>query len=424
MAATDKGVWDLQEVRDKQLESEWEYIAADDPGSLWNWGFAEYGALGNNTGGNNNKSSPVQIGTEATWTAITLNNTCSGIKNDGTIWTWGLNQHGALGQGTNQRKSSPVQLPGTWGSIVTCHYCMAAVKTNGTMWVSGRNQQGQLGQNTGGYNVGRRSSPVQIPGTGWNPTQGATYMTAANNDNGIIHVKTDGSMWVWGQNQNAQLPLNGQDGSGNPAPYGMSSPVQVGTDTDWGYGEGKLGGNGDNTTYNIKTDGSLWGWGNSGDAALFGYPNSAGAPNNANMSSPIQMGTDTNWAYLPPNGGRSEYNKMMAAIKTDGTLWTWGLKKNGCLGHNEHGGPSGEEDPISSPKQVGTDTNWSKVSIGAYACYATKTDNTFWVWGENSYIGKLGTNDRTNRSSPTQLPGTDWKRGSAGQYQGGALRFY
>tara|TARA_B100001094_G_C18087663_1_gene748635 strand:- start:45 stop:1298 length:1254 start_codon:yes stop_codon:yes gene_type:complete len=415
MAATEKGVWDVQEVRDKQLADDWSYEGPADPGSLYTWGFAEYGALGNNTGSNNFKSSPVQIGTEATWTALTINNTCSGIKSDGTIWTWGLNQHGQLGQGTNVWKSSPVQLPGTWGSIVTCHYSMAAVKTNGTMWVSGRNQQGQLGQNTGGYNVGRRSSPVQIPGTTWNPTQGATYMTSANNAQGIIHVKTDGSMWVWGQNQNAQLPLNGQDGSGNPAPYGMSSPVRVGTDTTWGYGEGKLGGNGDNSTFNIKTDGSLWAWGFNDDGAL-------GVPG-VSQSSPIQVGTDTNWAYVPPNGGKGEYNKFMAAIKTDGTLWTWGRQENGCLGHNEHGGPSGGQDPYSSPKQVGTDATWKTVNIGAYACYATKTDNTFWVWGLNSYSGKLGLNDRTNRSSPVQLPGTDWKRGSGGQYNGGGLKF-
>ena len=144
------------------------------------------------------------------------------------------------------------------------------------------------------------------------------------------------------------------------------------------------------------------------------------------QSSPIQVGTDTNWAWVPPNGGRSEYNYMMAAIKTDGTLWTWGWKKDGCLGHNEHGGPSGDQDPYSSPKQVGTDTNWSKVSLGAYACYATKTDNTFWVWGNNDY-GKLGINKAPSpaegRSSPVQVPGTNWKIGSGGQYNGGGLKF-
>ena len=410
MAATDKGVWDLQEVRDKQLASEWDYVAGGDPGSLYTWGYAEYGSLGNNSSSGDGKSSPTQIGTEATWTALTIQNTCSGIKSDGTVWTWGLGQNGQLGQGTNVAKSSPTQIPGTYGSIVSSIYHSVLVKTDGTMWTTGRNQQGQLGQNTGGYNIGRRSSPVQIPGTGWNPTQGATYLTTANNDGGTIHVKTDGSMWVWGQTSNGQLPLVDKQS--------RSSPTQVGTDTDWGYGEGKLGGNGDNSTFNIKTDGTLWAWGNN-DGGQLGVP---GSP----QSSPIQVGTDTNWAWVPPNGGRSEYNKMMAAIKTDGTLWTWGWKKDGCLGHNEHGGPSGDQDPYSSPKQVGTDTNWSKVSIGAYACYATKTDNTFWVWGNNDY-GKLGINKSPSpaegRSSPVQVPGTNWKIGSGGIYNGGGLKF-
>ena len=424
MAATDKGVWDLQEVRDKQLASEWSYIADADPGSLYTWGFAEYGALGNNTGSNNHKSSPTQIGTQVTWTALTIGNTSSGIKSDGTIWTWGLGSNGQLGinvAGPNGKRSSPTQIPGTYGSIVTSIYHSVFVKTNGTMWTAGRNQQGQLGQNTGGYNVGRRSSPVQIPGTGWNTTQGATYATNACGDGGIIHVKTDGTMWVWGQNQNSQLPVNGV------APYGFSSPTQVGTDTDWGYGTGKIGGNGDGTTFNIKTDGTLWGWGLN-DGGVLG---NQGMSPTGHRSSPIQIGTDTNWSWIPPNGGFSGYNIMMAAIKTDGTLWSWGWQKLGALGHNEHGGPSGDSDPYSSPKQVGTDTTWSKIGLGAYACYATKTDNTMWAWGYN-YLGKLGINkygqhvndgNTYSRSSPAQLPGTNWKFGTGGANTAYGLKF-
>ena len=410
MAQLRQNTWTLDEWYGQAVAGNADYEAPGDPGSLYIWGYADYGALGNNTASNNHKSSPVQIGTEATWTALTINNTSSGIKNDGTVWTWGLGQNGQLGiniAGPNAKRSSPTQIPGTYGSIVSSIYHSVLVKTDGTMWTSGRNQQGQLGQNTGGYNQGRRSSPVQIPGTGWNTKQGATYLTTANNDGGTIHVKTDGSMWVWGQTSNGQLPLVDKKS--------RSSPTQVGTDTDWGYEEGKLGGNGDNTTFNIKTDGTLWGWGNN-DGGQLGVP---GTP----QSSPIQVGTDTNWDYLPPNGGKSEYNNMMAAIKTDGTLWTWGWKKNGGLGHNEHGGPSGDQDPYSSPKQVGTDTTWKTVAVGHYACYATKTDNTFWVWGQSSYIGKLGDNKRINRSSPTQLPGTNWKRGSGGVYNGGGLKF-
>ena len=397
MAATEKGVWDLQDVRDKQLAEEWTYEAPVDPGELYTWGYNNWGQDGRNTYGDSptpgkNRSSPTQVGTEATWKIMMAGNHSHAIKSDGTLWSWGQGDGGRLGLSANTNRSSPTQLPGTtWSSLTNPSSAMAAVKTNGTLWVWGSNYTGALGQN----DRTNYSSPKQIPGTGWNTTQGATYNTTGGFSGGFIHVKTDGSMWVWGNNNNSQLPLNGPGDS-----YGLSSPTQVGTDTTWGYEEGKLGGTGNTTTFNIKTDGTLWAWGRNDYGTM-------GINNKTDRSSPMQIGTDNRWKYFQFGGGYEDYSNHSAAIKTDGTLWMWGRNYRGELGHNN-------ETDYSSPKQVGTDTTWDKVTSGSYTTFATKTDGTFWAWG-NNYKGSLGQNNgstNARRSSPTQIPGTDWKLAS------------
>ena len=119
----------------------------------------------------------------------------------------------------------------------------------------------------------------------------------------------------------------------------------------------------------------------------------------------MQIGTSTTWATGDSNkiARGVEANNFSGAIKTDGTLWSWGNSSYGCLGQN-----SAYADR-SSPTQVGTDTTWQNVFAGSRATYASKTDNTFWVWGHNQF-GALGLNQDqpTKLSSPTQLPGTNW----------------
>ena len=113
-------------------------------------------------------------------------------------------------------------------------------------------------------------------------------------------------------------------------------------------------------------------------------------------SSPIQVGTDTNWRSLTAG-----YQQSMAT-KTDGTLWTWGQNDYGELGHNDR-------IQRSSPTQVGAGTDWGDAlqSMVNYNPYAIKTDGTLWSWGRN-FRGQLGHNDLVEKSSPTQIPGTNW----------------
>ena len=145
------------------------------------------------------------------------------IKTDGTLWTWGRNNNGQLGHNNKTEYSSPRQVgtDTTWSRVVSSAYnCMMAVKTDNTLWMWGTNSNGMLGQNS----HTAYSSPRQIPGS-W---------AAGNNkfDNavfGTIAIKTDGTLWTWGSNDYGKLGQN----QAQPVRNALSSPTQVGTSTNW-----------------------------------------------------------------------------------------------------------------------------------------------------------------------------------------------
>ena len=169
-------------------------------------------------------SSPVQVpGTS--WDQIVIGyKSVHATRTDGTLWTWGQGGSGRLGLSNNNSYSSPKQIPGTsWktgerGVIATSVSTGAAVRTDGTLWIWGQGGGGRLGLNDNSeYN-----SPTQIPGS-WSKVFGGVYANYA--------IKTDGSLWSWGRNNKGQLGLNSEHAS--PANYGRSSPSQIGTETDW-----------------------------------------------------------------------------------------------------------------------------------------------------------------------------------------------
>ena len=175
------------------------------------------GELGQNS--TTNYSSPRQVGTDTSWRsvggayAVTL-----ATKTDGTLWGWGSGAKGGTAQNDVVQRSSPTQIPGTTWSEVTAYggwQTLGMLKTDGTLWSWGDNANGSAGQNNtnNGY-----SSPVQIPGTTWKQND--------RGDNGCVGaVKTDGTLWTWGESNYGVL------GQNNVVDY--SSPTQVGTATDW-----------------------------------------------------------------------------------------------------------------------------------------------------------------------------------------------
>jgi len=347
-------------------------------GKLFSWGYNSNGVLGHNNSmpGRKGYSSPTQIpGT--TWMSIGGGIGGGGsaliaTKSDGTLWMWGDNGSGQLGQNSPGGRSSPIQIPGTtWSEnhIATEGQTSGAVKTDGTLWVWGNNSFGRLGQNQNPSTLNGTSSPIQIPGTSWSTTAGTL-----SSGNSIFAIKTDGTAWGWGRASYGSLGLNDDD-------VDYSSPVQL-PGTTWKQFSA--------SNYNsaaVKTDGTLWAWG-------FGTTGRLGLnQETATRSSPTQI-PGTTWKQIA-NG--YEY---MLAVKTDGTLWAWGKNTQGNLGLNNR-------TQYSSPTQI-PGTTWAYVGANINnATVASKTDGTLWSWGSESY-GQLGQNNLTKYSSPTQIPGTDW----------------
>jgi alpha-tubulin suppressor-like RCC1 family protein len=354
---------------------------------LWLWGYHLSGSLGDGTT-SVHKSSPIQTASGGTnWQSIGVGmGSSAAIKTDGTLWTWGRNDYGELGDGTTAYKSTPVKIGSdtNWKMVGMGQLVAAGIKTDGTLWTWGRGDYGgMLGDNT----LVDKPSPVQTiaGGTNWKSLSVGNY--------GIAAIKTDGTLWTWGKNPNGFL------GDGTTAD--RSSPVQV-AGTTW-----KIVSCGARHMSAIKTDGTLWVWGENGN---YGYPGILGDGTSTGRSSPVQtIAAGTNWKSV----SASWFG--VAAIKTDGTLWSWGYNGEGQMG-------DGTTTLRSSPVQtISAGTNWKIVQCGGYITKAIKTDGTLWAWGANS-LGGIGDGTTTNRSSPVQIGGTNWKQIGGGYYTSAAIR--
>ena len=354
---------------------------------LRSWGKgATYGTLG--LGNTTNYSSPKQVGDLTTWSKIAGGESHTlTIKTDGTLWAWGKNDFGQLGLGTSglaNYKSSPTQVGALtdWLNIAGGIYHTLATKTDGTLWAWGRNNNGQLGLG----NITNYSSPKQVGAlTTWSKIACGGIHTLA--------IKTDGTLWAWGDNGSGQFGLGDT--------LDRSSPVQVENATNWAN---IAAGNGH--TLAIKTDGKLYAWGANQGTGQVGMQSSA-----LNIFSVMQIGALTNWANIA-GGGR-----FSLAIKTDGTLWSWGYNGYGQLGQ-------GNITNRSSPVQVGALTSWLNVACGYEYTIASKTDGTLWAWGKND-VGQLGlSNTLATFSSPVQVGAlTTWSKIAAGSEHTIALKY-
>ena len=376
MAITTKeeGVWSIDQVYNKQTQgSIWDY---DGLNELYSWGRNSQGWLGVND--LTNRSSPTQV--PGTWighfsTGSSASNAIFyvGKETEGTLWSWGANPWGILGHNTAAPSldalSSPTQVGGDTNWAQACSATSAfGVKTDGTLWGWGFSDNGSTGSSRTG-----RSSPTQIPGTIWRTTD---YSVCAGDQNGWA-LRTDGTLWSWGRNDNGSLGHNNNTSS--------NYPLQV-PGTTWD----KLADGASKSMAAIKTNGTLWTWG-------YGIAGQLGLNEQTSYSSPKQV-PGTTWRSIRIS------NSATWATKTDGTLWTWGRNLEGQLGQGQ---PTNTY--YSSPVQLGSATTWDDKIVSAFpsSILMKKTDGTLWTWGYNSY-GTLGLNNRTNQPTPQQIPGTLW----------------
>ena len=295
------------------------------------------------------------------------------LKSDGTVWTWGWNAFGQLGDGTTNDASTPVQaglgsVPPLTSAIKLGGrpYFTLAVKSDGTIWAWGMNKYGQMGNGT-------VSPMVTVPVPVDNSAPGGAINNALQVTCGYqfgAALATNGTVWTWGSGSHGEL--------GNAAAGSSHTPAQVSGLTNitaisagWFH------------ILALKSDGTVWAWGLNADGEL-------GDGTTSNRSNAVQVLNLTN--IVSVSGG----DDHSSALGSDGTVWKWGLNDLGELGNgaadtNAHTVPA----MILSDKFGAGFSNIVMVSARDYHNIAVKSDGSVWMWGANDQgqCGDGATND-------------------------------
>jgi alpha-tubulin suppressor-like RCC1 family protein len=344
----------------------WHTLALKQNGTLWAWGLNDYGELGQGTIDGAAHATPTEVGHAHDWVAVTAGNGDTlALQKDGTLWAWGNNSiwGGNLGLGDQNDRYSPTEVGHThnWTAVSCGYEHTLALKKNGTLWSWGPNWWGGLG--TGSTN--QVLVPTEVgSASDWAAISGGGDFTLA--------LKKDGTLWACGSN------IYGNLGFGDTAD--RHSPTEVGSSRDWAAISAGIG-----YAMAIKKDGTLWAWGNNSFGEL-------GLGDTAERHSPTQVGSASDWAAISCLGHHT------LALKADGTLWAWGENCYGQLG-------LGDTTNRLKPTQVGTFHNWAVIALGGsdyYHTLALQRNGTLWAWGFNQF-GQLGLGGTTDRSTPTEV---------------------
>lgn len=332
-------------------------LAIKKDGTLWAWGDNSKGQLGN--GQVLSYKYPIQITSDYNWFKVSSFFLSSfAIKNNGTLWAWGDNSVGQLGDGTFDVKLVPTQigLDTNWSSVNTGINHTVAIKSDGSLWAWGKNDYGQFGDGT----TISKNVPIQI-GThkNWKIAKAARYFTIA--------LKTDSTLWAWGFNSDGEL--------GDGTNTNKSIPIKIGNDNDWVNVDC-----GETHSIALKSDGTLWAWGQN----LFGQ---LGDGTNINKNYPVKVGQNNDWVSL--NAGL-DFN---LATKKDNSLWTWGSNQFFQLG-------DGTNFDKNTPVKISNDKDWSSIHSAFANVLILKTDGTLWAWG-NNVNGNLGDSTIIDKNIPS-----------------------
>lgn len=344
--------------------------------------------------------------------------TCA-IKADGSLWCWGANNMGQVGDGTgvNRAYASQIDPAHSWLSVAGGDDHTCAIRTDGSLWCWGAQSFPNFEGPTRGTNRVTSSagdahlSPAQIgTGTNWASLALGTYLSCGIQTDGVLvcwsdtfgeytdgtgpdfhtiagswskisvgtdhacGIQTDDSLWCWGGNDNGQAGVFDTFFVEEPFLTGGSDTwqsVSAGTDHSCGV---------------KKSDHSLWCWGaNSSDQLGTDHNTGEGLYSSA---TPLQLGAATDWASV------SAGDQFGCALKGDGSLWCWGSDYYGELGD----GP--QDDSFASPRQL--TGVWTKVAAGGSHACALKNDGTLWCWGDNEG-GNLGNGSTTTTNGLVQV---------------------
>ncbi len=346
-------------------------LAVKSDGTVWAWGNNFRGQLGN--GNYANTSTPVQVSGGLSGVIAVAGGYYHSValENDGTVWAWGYNVYGQLGDGTNWDRTTPVKILSGARAIAAGSYHSVALKNDGTVWAWGNNGNGQLGDGT----TVNKSSPTQVRLPDGTPLSDVVAISVNNESSASYAVKSDGTVWAWGDNSNGQLGLGYLN-------LDRTIPVQV---------PGLVGvtnvAAGSAYTVAVKTNGTVWAWGQNINGQL-------GDNTTFAKSSPVWVSGISNVTAV----AGSSYHTV--AVKTDGSVWSWGYNSNGQLGD---GSTITRLTPVQVKMEDGTAlSDVTAVVAGGYHTVALKSDGSVWAWGDN-YYGQLGDGTNVTRLTPVQV---------------------
>lgn len=335
-------------------------LAIRDGGAIFTWGRNNNGQLGIGTSGGQ-QNTPQQVGTDLNWQTISAGNSHNlALKSTGTLWAWGRNGDGQIGIGSNASMFTSPQQIGTatnWNKISAGDEFCIALKTDGTLWAWGDNTYGQLGDNS----AIDKNAPVQIG------TQTDWIQISAGTDH-VLALKSNGTLWAWGRNNVGQF--------GTASPLSSLVPIQIGTDTNWNQIFAAR-----EHSIALKTDSTYWVWGaNSNGQFGNGTTTSSATPTAiTGFNNPIQI---------------SKGHQHSVIIKQDGTLWSTGGNASGQLGNGNN------TQQTTAVQENTLATNWAIVASKVSHTAALKSDGTLYTWGANLY-GQLGDGSASAKNTPT-----------------------
>lgn len=340
-------------------------------GTLYAWGNNSFGQLGNTSGsGTVYPQLTPRLVSGGPYTQIAAGEVHSlALTPSGALYGWGSNGAGETGTTRNLNTTADNPVPtrlgtGTYARLGRANaYNTLAAKADGTLWACGDNSYGQQGTGSTAQNV---TTPAAVT------TVLVTRSSGAGNGFGMA-IKGDGTLWAWGAN-------GGRFGDGATA--GRLRPGLVNTAQDWvqvavGYSH----------TLALKADGTLWAWGSNQYGQL-------GIATNAGTSTFVNTPAQVPGVYVQVAVGFMH----TLALKADGTLWTWGSNENGQLGNGVRGAAN------ATPSQV--PGSYTRISAGGSFSLGLRADGSLWVWGDN-YYGQLGLGQATSfQVTPAAVAGT------------------
>jgi alpha-tubulin suppressor-like RCC1 family protein len=420
---------------------------------------------------------PEQVGTSSLWGEIGAGQNHTIAIENGKLKAWGDNSSGQCGEVEILEKLEPKALgvDRNWDRVLPGKDFVVAHKQDGSLWawgnaeatnretssaiyqdpgqIFGENDEASTGwsreiaalESSASNNIGKRIFGLKNDGTlvGWGGRDGLspndslirlpwwdlrqdtfgtmpwTWQSLAGNlgkgeDNHVLAVRSDGTLWAWGANTGGQL--------GDGTKVSKDLPNQIGVRTNWIKAFA-----GGSHSLALRSDGTLWAWGLNtygqlGATRMKTFSETNGTTNTnvttyqkavavGDQVRPIQVDTSKNWLTLSAGG---QHN---LALKKDRSLWVWGDQSKGQLGLGSVGAATTETNTNSakviSPARLGS-AFWSDVSAGLDHSLGVRSDGTLWAWGNNG-AGQLGDGTRVERKTPVQIgAANNWKKVWAG----------